>query len=201
MSSNLKAAFLFVFCFGFGLTAFYSVSKNSAAPRDPAAIGSKVFQITSLSSEQIRDHLVQKIKVFPTMEGKKAIQFSGFSSALCKLYPEVEMQFQAEGVAVAGEAPVMKITSPCEIGQDPAEMASIQLPIEKILAEKPRNAEFVFDGFSAKVSFTNSADEWPRQWTLKSVQFKDASGNYKSASFERKVASENRSERPVVLEF
>ncbi len=198
MTTTMKSIGLFVLCFTFGLAAFFSVAEKNANPRDPAAVGGKVFQITTLSSEQIKYQLAQKIKVFPTIEGKKSIQFSGFSSALCKLYPEIEMEFQAEGVAVAGESPVMKITAPCESGQDPSEMASIQLPIEKILAEKPRNAEFVFTGFSTKVSFTNSADEWPRQWVLKSVQFKDAVGNHKKASFDRQLASETKS---VVLEF
>lgn len=200
MSSPAKAICFFTLCFAFGLSAFFSFYENSSTTRDPASISNKVFQITSLSSAQIKTHLAQKIKVYPTIEGKKSIQFSGFSSALCKNYPEVEMTFQAEGVAVAGEIPTMKIVAPCESGQDPSEMAIIQLPVEKLLAEKPRNAEFAFNGFSTKLSFEHSSDEWPRTWVLKSVQFKNSVGNNKTASFERGIASE-RNERPVVLEF
>ncbi len=200
MSSNAKAVGFFVLCFTFGLSVFFSFHDETLIQRDPAAVGNKVFQISSLSSEQIRNQLSQKIKVFPTVDGRKSIQFSGFSSGLCKTYPEIEMEFQAEGIAVGGEAPMLKISAPCESGQDPSEMASIQLPIEKLLAEKPRNAEFKFDGYTAKIEFKNASDEWPKQWILKNVYFKDLAGNQKSAHFDRKITSD-KSSRPIVLEF
>lgn len=204
MSSPAKAVCFFALCFAFGLSAFFGVSDQVTTQRDPASLPNKVFQITSLSSDQIKTHIMSKIKVFPTMAGKKGIQFSGFSSALCKIYPEVELEFKAEGVAVAGEIPTMTISSPCLSGQDPSEMAIIQLPVEKLLAEKPRSAEFAFTGFNTKLSFKNAADEWPKVWVLKTVNFKSAEGKNKVANFGRNIASEpstTRTERPVVLEF
>lgn len=201
MSSAAKSVCFFALCFAFGLSAFFGAYENSNPLRDPAALSGKIFQITSLSSEQIKNHISHKIKVFPTTEGKKSIQLSGFSSALCKIYPEIEMEFQAEGVAVAGEIPSMKITSPCEVGQDPAEMASFQLPVSKILSEKPKNAEFSFNGFAAKIEFRNSADTWPKIWILKSVHFRDTAGKRKTATFDRYIASEAKETRPIVLEF
>ena len=80
-------------------------------------------------------------------------------------------------------------------------MVSKSLSIEKILGEKPRNAEFTFDGYKAVVTFANSADEWPRQWILKRVEFKNANGENKSASFNRSPASVTEGEQPIVLEF
>lgn len=201
MSSKAKSVCFFALCFAFGLSAIFSVSEGNLVQRDPASFGGKIFQISNLSSDQIKAHIAQKIKVFPTIEGKKSIQFTGFSSSLCKIYPEVEMEFRAEGVAVGGESPTMKITSPCESGQDPSEMASIQLPVEKLIGQKPRNAVYSFEGYPAKFEFKNSADEWPRQWVLKSVQFKSSTGELKSAHFDRSIASERKSSRPVVLEF
>lgn len=198
MTSNFKKAVLFLACFGLSLSWFLSLARESVQ-RDPATLNGKVFQISNLSSDQIKAQLQKKIKVTPTIEGKKSISFSGFSSALCKMYSTIEIEFTAEGIAVDGEAPVMKITTPCEAGQDPSEMAAIHLPIEKILSEKPRNAEFSFDGFKAMVSFSHSADEWPRQWVLKRVEFKAAAGENKSASFGRSPASADES--PIVLEF
>lgn len=198
MSNNIKNIAFFVLCFTFGLSLFYSISENIAVQRDPATINGKLFQITNLTSEQIQNQLQKTIKVTPTIDGKKTISFSGFSSALCKSYPSIVVEFTAEGIAVAGEAPHMKVTTPCEAGQDPAEIAAINLPIGKILNEKPRNAEYSFDGFNAVVSFTHSADEWPRQWVLKRVEFKSAQGADKSADFGRSPASV---EQPIVLEF
>ncbi len=202
MVSNIKSAGLFVLCFGITLATYFKIVEKNAVSRDPAALNGKVYQIANLSSEQIRIQLQKKIKVTPTIDGKKAILFSGFSSALCKTYSTISIEFLAEGVSVAGEAPQMKITAPCTEGQDPAEIASINLAITKILNEKPRDAEYNFDGFNGVVSFKNSSDEWPRQWVLKRVEFKNTTGETKSAEFTRAPASaEATDDKPIVLEF
>ncbi len=203
MASYIKSFGIFFLFFGLGLSAFFSAFEKNAISRDPAALNGKVYQITNLTSEQIRSQLQKKIKVSPTLDGKKAIQFSGFSSALCKTYPSISIEFAAEGIAVAGEAPTMKITAPCTEGQDPAEIASINLAITKILNEKPRDAEYTFDGFNGVVTFKNSSDEWPRQWILKRVEFKNLQGENKAAEFNRAPASagDAPAEKPIVLEF
>lgn len=203
MASKIKSVCFFVLCFGLGISAFFSILDRNAVSRDPAALSGKVYQITSLTSEQIRSQIQKKIKVTPTIDGQKAILFSGFSSALCKTYTSISVEFMAEGIAVAGEAPIMKITAPCTEGQDPAEIASINVAIKKILNEKPRDAEYSFDGFNGVVSFKNSSDEWPRQWVLKKVEFKNIQGENKSAEFNRAPASAGKvpAESPIVLEF
>lgn len=201
MKSKIKSTLLVLTSFLLGLGVFYTVYSGTIGKRDPAAINGKVFQITTLTSAEIKAQLQNKIKVAPTLAGMKSITFAGFSSALCKTYGSVEVEFAAEGVSVGGEAPTMKISHPCEAAQDPAEMASINLPIEKILSEKPRNAEYTFDGYKAVVTFANAADEWPRQWILKRVEFKNINGENKSASFNRSPASVTEGEQPIVLEF
>ncbi|MBC7741632.1 MAG: hypothetical protein H7061_05525 [Bdellovibrionaceae bacterium] len=201
MLSKVKTFSLFALCFGLGISLFFSISEKFDIARDPASIDGKVFQISTLSSEQIKAQLSQKIKIRPTVDGKKSIQFSGFSSSLCKTYPEIEMEFEAEGVAVAGESPTMKITAPCEAGQDPAEMSAIFLPLEQILKEKPRNAQFKFEGYTTQLEFKNTSDDWPRQWILTRVQFKNGFGNNKSVYFERTLAAGKANERLVILNF
>lgn len=203
MLSNLKQAVFFFVFFAIGFGFINSVSEKMTAQRDPATVNGKIFEITNLTSDQIKSQLQKKIKVTPTIDGKKTISFSGFSSALCKTYPTIEIEFSAEGVAVGGDIPLMKIKTPCAEAQDPSEIAAINLPIDKILKEKPRNAEFSYDGFNAVVSFVNSADEWPHQWVLKRVEFQNPSGKNKSADFNRSPASfnENSADRPIVLEF
>lgn len=200
-ATNLKSIFFFVLCFSFGLSVFFSISENIDISRDPAAIDGKVFQISSLSSAQIKKHLEHKIKIFPTTDGKKSIQLSGFSSALCKTYSKIEFEFQAEGIAVAGIPPTMKVTSPCQAGQDPAEISLLEIPIDMLLKEKPKNSQYSFVGFNSQLEFSNSADEWPRQWVLIKVQFISSEGKNKLIQFGRSIASENESDRPVVLEF
>lgn len=186
--------------FCFGLAAVISNYTNLTGQRDPAALNGKVFQISNLTSGEIKAQLQKKLKVMPTIEGQKNVALNGFSSALCKTYSTIEMEFQGEGISVAGEPPVMKISYPCSAGQDPAEIAPMQLAVKRLMGEKPRNASFKFDGYNSTVTLSNSADEWPHQWVLKQVQFKNESGNNKQVSFDRSPASV-KEEPPIVLEF
>ena len=189
MDNRIKSAGLFALCFAVSLG--FSLGSSEKTNRKPAA--------ADMSADEIKTQLQKKIRVTPTINGTKTISFSGFTSALCKTYSSIEVEFTAEGVAVSGEYPTMQIVTPCEAGLNADEMASINLPIDKILHEKPRNAEFTFAGFHAVVSFKNSADEWPMQWVLKRVEFKNTTGESKAVSFNRAPAS--FSEPPIVLEF
>lgn len=203
MSANFKSAIFFTICFSLGLALFFSISEDLSIQRDPAAIDGKVFQLTSLSSAQIKNQLISKIKIQSIVVGEKSLRLTGFSSALCKTYGQIELQFIADGIAVAGETPQMTIKAPCEAGQDPAEMASITIPIDKIMAEKPKNAEYHFDGFSSKFSFKNTADEWPRTWVLKTIQFVSGSEKSKLVRMDQTATGDlNKSpEQLIVLEF
>jgi hypothetical protein len=203
-TSNLKYVLFFGLCFSLGLSIFFHVSEDLAIQRDPASINGKVFQISALSHAQIQKQISQNIKIMPTLDGKKSVRLDGFSAALCKSYPTVELKFVADGVAVAGAFPEMIVKAPCEAGQDPAEMASIIIPIERLLAEKPRNAEFHFDGFTSKFAFTNSSDVWPRTWVLNSVLFKSDIGQNKLVQLNRNENGDLIKKSPsemIVLEF
>ncbi len=203
MSANLKSALFFTVCFSLGLSLFFSISEDITIQRDPAAIDGKVFQLTSLSSAQIKNQLVNKIKIQASVVGEKSLRLTGFSSALCKTYAHIELQFVADGMAVAGESPQMTIKAPCEAGQDPAEMASVIIPIEKILSEKPKNAEFHFDGFNSRFTFKNTAEDWPRTWVLKTVQFVSDTSKSKLVRMDQTESGDlNKSpDQMVVLEF
>ncbi len=203
MSANFKSAIFFTICFSLGLAFFFSISEDMSVQRDPAAIDGKVFQLTSLSSTQIKNQLINTIKIQSVVVGEKSLRLTGFSSALCKTYAQIELQFIADGIAVAGETPQMIIKAPCEAGQDPAEMASITIPIEKILAEKPKNAEYHFDGFNSKFSFTNTSDEWPRTWVLKTIQFVSGSEKSKLVRMDQTATGDLNKfpEQLIVLEF
>ena len=80
-------------------------------------------------------------------EKEKVIALEGFSSQLCKTFPKVELLFDAYGVSVSGEPTQFKISADCIPAQDPADIASINIPYGKLLNEKPRNAEFKFSGY------------------------------------------------------
>ena len=193
---------VFALAFFVGLALATKSSQEYLFKRDPATANAKIFQLDHLTNDEMKMHLRSKIKVHPTVEGIKNISFNGFSSAVCKSYPTVEVEFAAEGVLVAGDAPRLVVTQPCEAGQELAEMASFRMPIGRLLTEKPRNAEFKYEGFTAVIKTFNSADEWPRQWILKRVEFKPADNNLntKQVEFSREPASVAE-EPPIVIEF
>lgn len=201
---KLKVLLFFGLCFSLGISIFFSISEEMSIQRDPASINGKLFQISSLSHSQIQQQLSRNIKIQPTISGQKVVRLEGFSAALCKTYPTVELDFVADGVAVAGEFPHMTIKAPCEAGQDPSEMASIILPVERILAEKPRNAEFHFDGFTSRFAFSNSSDSWPHTWILKTVSFKSDMGQNKVVHLDKNENGDIVAKSPdqmIVLEF
>lgn len=190
--------------FIFGFAIFQMSSDILLTQRDPAALNGKVFQITNLSAEEIRSQIERKLVVAPTANGQKQVAFSGFSSAICKTYSTIEMELVAEGVSVAGEPPVLKISHPCEAGETTttaADIASLNLPVDLLLKEKPINKEYRFDGFKTVMTLQNTADEWPHVWVVRKIEFKSATGtDVKGAHFGRAPAS-SEAPKPIILEF
>jgi len=200
VNNKIKIFTLLGMGFCLGLAAVISNYTVTHTQRDPAALNEKLYQITTLSSSEIRAQLLHRIKVNPTVDGHKSISLHGFSSSICKSYSHIEMQFVAEGVSVAGDPPVLTVLSPCQEAQDPSELAPVQIAVSRLMLEKPRNATFQFDGYTATFTLQNSADEWPVQWVLREVEFKNDTGTSKHVTFDRSPASVNE-EPPVVLEF
>lgn len=193
---KLKSVFFFIVCFGFGLAIFFSVAEDFSVQRDPAALHGKVFQFNNFDHDQLKAEIEKKIKISPVGLDQKAIAFQGFSSNLCRIYKEVHLEFFAEGISVGGEPTTMTIQAPCTPAQDPADMASIIIPVEKITSQTPKDAEFQFTGWNAKFVFKRAADEWPKIWVLKSVEFKSETGKSKLVQFNHRA-----DHHPIVLEF
>lgn len=194
---KLKSVVLSALFFAVGFSIFFSISNNIAIQRDPAALNEKMNAISGLDHDQLKAEIEKKVRFTTINNGsEKTIVLQGFSSNLCKQFQNIELTFVAEGVSVAGEPTKMKISSPCEAAQDPAEMASIRIPVEKIMNEKPRDAEFSFTGYNSKFTFTQSADEWPHVWILSSFEFLSATGQSKLV----KLLGPDHS-KPIVLEF
>lgn len=189
------------FCFGF---AVFKISASVLkTERDPAAINGKVYEISNLSADEIRTQIQKKFAVDATDHGLKRVALNGFSSAICKTYSNIEVEFVAEGVSVAGEPTIMKISQPCEAStKDPSEIAAFVLPIDQLLKAKPGNSTYQFEGHKPVISLQNSADEWPHTWVLRKVEFKNATGtDSKQAQFGRSPASTEEAVKPIVLEF
>ncbi len=203
MKKNMFGLFISLAGFVFGFTVVKVSSAVMKTERDPAAINGKIFEISNLSADEIRNQIQKKIVIDPTDHGLKRLALNGFSSSICKTYSNIEVELVAEGVSVAGEPTVLKISQPCEAStKDPSELAAFLIPIDQLLKTKPSNMVYQFEGHKSVMTLVNSADEWPHTWVLRKVEFRNASGSdSKQAQFVRSPASAEDSAKPIVLEF
>ena len=197
-TTKLKAVIFFVLTFTCGVAFFYSYMSNQFTFRDPAAIRGKIHQIKSLDPDELKSEISKNLQIQPVSTTEKHIRFTGFSSNICKQYEDIEIQFFAEGISVAGEPPTFSISAPCLPAQDPVDLASIEIPIAELMKQKPGNLSIKFDQYKSTFSFKNAADSWPQTWVLKTVLFSNKNGNTKKVSFDSQWAA---GEQPIVLEF
>ncbi len=195
---KIKSVFLFTLTFGLGFAIFFSYSTQATLDREPASIGRKIFQLKNYDHDQLKQELTTQFQVINLQSGEKFIRFNNLSSQVCKQYQNLQILFIAEGMSVAGEPTTMTIDSPCLPAQDPAELASIQIPVTKILSQKPTNATFNFDGSNAKFIFSNASDAWPKTWILRSVVFKNNNGDSKVVHLDTLLSETTQ---PKVIEF
>ncbi len=203
MKKNLTNFVVILAGFLIGLSVFKFNATYLKAERDPAAIQNKIFEISSLNSDEIKTQIQRKLVINASQNGEKQLAFNGFSSAICKIYSNIEVELVAEGVSVAGEPSVLKISYPCEAEiNNPSEMAMLILPIDLMLKQKPKNTSYTFEGYKLTVNLQNSADEWPHTWIVRKVEFKNSTGTLsKEALFGRAPASNEAANKPIILEF
>lgn len=191
-----------ILSFSVGLTALLNFSENSIIEREIASIGhSKINNSELLNSKNIENELSKKIKIYSLNQNhEKVIALEGFSSQLCKTYKKIDLYFEAYGVSVSGESTQFKISADCIPAQDPAEIALIKIPYEKLMNEKPKNAEFKFSGYTESFEFINSDTEWNRTWVLSKIIFKSIKNN-ESKIVKLNSFQNDKLSQPIVLEF
>ncbi len=192
-----KSLILFFVFFVIGISIVFKYTDQIFIDREVASINeSKLNNFKFLDQESLQKELNKKIKIYTVIaEKEKVIALEGFSSQLCKTFPQVELFFEAYGVSVSGDPTQFKVSADCVPAQDPADIASIKIPYGKLLNEKPRNAEFKFSGYQASFQFINSDNEVVKTWILSKIIFK--------SNLESKVVQIDRSqnEQPIVMEF
>jgi hypothetical protein len=185
------------------------VDMGFSGSRDPAAIR-KSYDFSELDglalSQATKQRLIAGARVLKE-EAQIGIELGHFvvkgeggeKTFACNKYSTVILQFEGDGMAVAGDKPSMEVEGACEISADINRISPLWIPVAKILGEPVAEGEFDFrDPNPIKVRFANVSDQWPNAWVLKSVQLKSDSGE--GVSLE---GSELRKmiEKPMILEF
>ena len=148
MSNSKKFSSIVVLVVAFitGLFTFIAVLNKDLIARDPAAVHGKIFDLRSSNPDQLRQEVSNRLKIQTAIETNnfisKAMLFSGLTAQICRSHDKIELEFLADGVSVGGEPTKLIVKTPCQSGQNPLEVGSIRFPIQEILLEKPRSAEF-----------------------------------------------------------
>jgi hypothetical protein len=161
---------------------------SSKVSRDPAAI-KKVYDFSNLEGSALdfaaKQRLLDGANVIRDQKdvgielGHFVIRDSeGQKIFACQRYSKVILNFRGEGVAVAGELPVMEVEGNCEISKDINRIAALWIPVSKILGEPVSDGEFDFrEERPVKLKFVNVSDQWPSAWQLQSIKLVDPSGS------------------------
>ncbi len=172
---------LFVLCFVAGYSVIYCTSDQTPVNRDPAAVRNN-FDFSHLNGEKLHEAVKQRLLTGLELRKTPAgagiglghfvfVDDRGQKKLACQEFGKVSLSFEAEGVSVAGEKPVMEIEGRCEYSSDMTKISPLFVPIAKILGERPGDGEFQFnEGAPVTIRFSNLPEEWPRTWLLKSVK-------------------------------
>ena len=156
------------------------------ASRDPAAIR-QVYDFTHLQGSNldraVKERLVSGLEIYKDQQGLGiGLGHFAFSMASgekvlgCRAYKKITFEFEAEGVAVNGEKPTMKLEGQCQFSADLTKINPIWIPVARIFGESPGDDGFDEYERPAQVNFKNVADYWPRQWVLIGLTVEGESG-------------------------
>jgi hypothetical protein len=124
---------------------------------------------------------------------------NGEKEFACRRYQKITMAFSGEGVAVAGEKPVMEVEGHCSVSEDINMIAALWVPTARILGEPVADGEFDFwEQNSVRIRFANVTDQWPTQWAL--VKVKLSNDNNEEVTIDLSDLQQML-DRPLVLEF
>jgi hypothetical protein len=106
--------------------------------------------------------------------------------------------FEAEGVAVDGQKPVLQIDGPCQTGDDMNYLAPIEIPFAQLKNQSPRQQQFTFG--SSHVMAINNPDGWPRQWALSAISLTNDQDPSKVISISHEQIIKNLN-KPVLMNW
>ena len=152
----------------------------SDGTRGPASI-EKVFDFSYLEGDALlvaaRDRVASSLVVsssddktsvtlnfgnFVTINERKEREFA------CGFYDQIVFAFEADGVSVNGEKPLLVIQSGCEVGANLNELLPIRLSVSKLTSQPSNNSELKFfeNRQPLTVQLSNASPEWPKKWIL-----------------------------------
>ena len=90
----------------------------------------------------------------------------------CGYYNKMSFEFEADGVLVEGEKPLLTIETGCDVASNINFMAPFKIPVSSLKAQKPSQTDYKFfdQGHSTTISLNHSPTSWPTVWNLKNIK-------------------------------
>lgn len=183
------AGFLFFFALGLNLafnswqgSVYVSGQEFVDGRRDVASVA-KTLGFTYVRGDLLRQNgKLQSIAQARVLETQKALGVglghflvktqSGKKAFICRQHESVELTFQAEGIAVNGEKPQMKVKGRCLVTNDVNSISTLWIPVEDIVKKAYGDIRLAsVDRGPVLVQFNGVGSSWPRTWVLSQVRF------------------------------
>lgn len=105
----------------------------------------------------------------------------GQKNFVCSKYTNLELTFEAEGVAISGSIPKMVVRGPCLNATDFSTIEPLLVPYRKILASPITQRSFQENlpesSEKIQVDFIGVVEQWPTQWNLVKLQMQSPEGD------------------------
>lgn len=124
---------------------------------------------------------------------------------ICLEYPYVRLNFIADGQAVSGKQPAVKVGAPCQINPKNKDlMSDIPLPFHDLQRWPAQDQHTQYtdpNNMMIDLKFEHMRGTWPNQWLLESVKFsKDPNGESEEQVIINQVEVLNKLGQPVAIQ-
>ena len=154
--------------------------------REPAALRRSLMDFSNLPADRfqakVREHLRHTAQV--ERKANDLLLSTGHflgprkPVSACTTYKYIEYYLRAEGIAVSGEPPRMKITALCEPSGNHESIETVKVNIIELVSLSPKDQVIQFTD-QIKIEMVDFPDEWPNQWVLEDIVLK---GDFESLS-------------------
>lgn len=195
---------------------YWMASKNQSINqvRVPASIPrQKVFDFSRLESTDLDRaarhammnglHAVMKNNNYGVSIGHFIMKDDrGQSLQACEYFGKLEITFEAQGIAVNGERPSLKVEGPCLGSESLARTQPLWIPVGEIRNQKPGDIEVNFQGQKEVTITTKNIPHaaWPSHWVLSQLKLVHSEGTHREISVSRKDVYE-LSRVPLILSW
>jgi hypothetical protein len=90
---------------------------------------------------------------------------------ICNVYPNMELHFKAEGMAVSGEIPKMILRGPCVKHKTKEKIEALRFNANTIMSTTPKDKTLKSVQNNVHIDFYDLSDSWPPTWLLTEIRF------------------------------